>query len=67
MNKEEFQMLSFYRDRGMVPDWYWYQVNGQSPIQNFEEQRRKIYDRINYGYDWEPMNIKFTFESKLKK
>ncbi len=37
MNKEEFQMLSFYRDRGMVPDWYWYQVNGQSPMQNLEE------------------------------
>ena len=31
MNKEELQMLSFWRNRGMVPDWWWYQVNGQSP------------------------------------
>ena len=65
MNQEEFQMLKYYRNRGMVPDWYWYQVNGQSPMQNLEEQRNNFLERI--GYFSEPTEIKFTFESKVKK
>ena len=66
MNQEEFQMLKYYRDRGMVPDWYWYQVNGQSPEQNLEEQRYKFLESIGY-FDDTPTNIKFTFESKVKR
>ncbi len=50
----------------MVPDWYWYQVNGQSPEQNLQEQRQKILERIGYFAE-EPTEIKFTFESKVKK
>ena len=66
MNKEELQMLSFWRKRGMVPDWWWYQVNGQSPEQNLEEQRYKFLESIGY-FDDTPTDIKFTFESKVKR
>jgi len=37
MNKDDFQKLSYFRDRGMVPDLFWYQLNGKSPQENFEE------------------------------
>jgi hypothetical protein len=29
-----------------MPDWIYYQVNGKSATENFEEQRRKIYDNL---------------------
>lgn len=67
MNKDDFQKLSYFRDRGMVPDLFWYQLNGKSPQENFEEQRNNIYEQINYGDTNEPMNIKVTCESKVKK
>ena len=66
MNKDELQKLQFWRDRGMVPDWYWYQVNGQSPEQNLQEQKQKFLERIGY-FDDTPTEIKFTFESRVKK
>lgn len=66
MNKGDFQMLQFWKNRGMVPDWYWYQVNGQSPNQNLEQQRQQFLERIGY-FDDTPTEIKFTFESKVKK
>ena len=67
MNKDDFQKLSYFRDRGMVPDQFWYQLNGKSPQENFEEQRNNLYEQINYGDNNEPMNIKVTCESKVKK
>ena len=67
MNKDDFQKLRYFRDRGMVPDLFWYQLNGKSPQENFEEQRNNIYEQINYGDNNEPMNIKVTCESKVKK
>lgn len=34
MNKE---LLNFYRERGNVPDWAWYQLNGKSAVENYQE------------------------------
>ena len=65
MNKKELQMLSFWRKRGMVPDWWWYQVNGQSAEQNLEEQKYKLLDEIGY-FDNSPEYVKIIFESKVK-
>lgn len=39
MNKE---LLNFYRERGNVPDIFYYQLNGKSAIDNYQEQRKKI-------------------------
>lgn len=34
-------------DDGKMPDWIYYQVNGKTAEQNFQEQRKKIYDELN--------------------
>jgi len=34
------------RSRGLVPDWAWYQINGQSAQANMMEQKRKIWERL---------------------
>ena len=39
-------MTNLYRSRGMIPNRYWYQLNGQSAQANWLEQREAIYSRI---------------------
>ena len=34
--------MKLARSRGMVPDWGWYQINGQSATENWIEQREKM-------------------------
>ena len=34
--------IKFARKNGWVPDWAWYQLNGQSAQENWIEQREKI-------------------------
>ena len=43
LTKEEIERL---HDQGKMPDWIYYQVNGKSATENFDEQRRKIYDNL---------------------
>ncbi len=31
---------------GNMPDWVYYQTNGKSPQENWEEQHRKMYESI---------------------
>ena len=40
-------MTNLYRLRGMIPNRYWYQLNGQSAQANWLEQREAIYSRIH--------------------
>jgi len=37
---------TLYRNLGMLPDRYWYQLNGKSATENFREQREKILDSL---------------------
>jgi len=37
----------FARERGNIPDRYWYQLNGEDPIDNYREQKEKILQRKN--------------------
>lgn len=62
MNKE---LLNFYRERGNVPDWAWYQLNGKSAVENYQEQKVRIYDNFVNSDDIETVN--FTFYSEVKK
>lgn len=62
MNKE---LLNFYRERGNVPDWAWYQLNGKSALENYQEQKVRIYDNFVNSDDIETVN--FTFKSEVKK
>lgn len=40
------EQIDKLHDMGYMPDWVWVQQNGRSAQQNFEYQRRKIYDQI---------------------
>jgi hypothetical protein len=33
-------------NRGVLPDRYYYQLNGKTPQENFELQRKKIYKEL---------------------
>ena len=60
------QTLYALRKMGKISDRYWYQLNGNSPQENFIEQRQNILDDIN-GDEDKQTNVVFTFESKVKK
>lgn len=67
------QLLSLYRQRGSVPDKYWYQMNGKSAHENWVEQRANMYEQIlvqqeeaqNDNDNWIP-SFSFSSEVKLK-
>ena len=40
------EQIDRLHDMGYMPDWVWVQQNGRSAQQNFEYQRRKIYNQI---------------------
>ena len=54
------------RKRGMKPNRYWYQLNGQSAQANWLEQREAIYSRIQEQEEEVVPQIVFTSEVKIK-
>ena len=40
--------------QGKIPDRYWYQMNGKSAMENWIEQREKLYQKYVYQRE-EPM------------
>lgn len=42
----DLQEIEYYHNRGLMPDWVYYQVNGKSAEENLEAQRRKMYDKF---------------------
>ena len=42
----DIEKMKFYRKHGMIPNRYWYQLNGQSAVENWTEQRKTMYERI---------------------
>lgn len=42
----DIEKMKFYRKHGMIPNHYWYQLNGQSAVENWTEQRKTMYERI---------------------
>ena len=49
VNYEEVSMTDFMkiaRERGLMPDWAWYQLNGKSAQENWREQRVDILDAL---------------------
>ena len=53
-------MTNLYRSRGMIPNRYWYQLNGQSAQANWLEQREAIYSRIQEQEEEVVPQIKIT-------
>jgi len=50
----------------MIPNRYWYQLNGQSAQANWLEQREAIYSRIQEQEEEVVPQIIFTSEVKIK-
>ena len=64
-------MTNLYRSRGMIPNRYWYQLNGQSAQANWLEQRKEMYASIQEQEDGGQAEeiipqIIFTSEVKIK-
>ena len=57
---------NYSRQRGMLPDWAWYQLNRQSAEENLIEQRRKIYERFAEQEDGEKDVPQVSFASEVK-
>ena len=60
--------MKYARRRGLVPDWVWYQINGQSAQENWIEQQEKMRERLADQQTAEEASpqITFTSEAKLK-
>ena len=59
------QTMNYARQRGWLPDWAWYQLNGKSAQENWAEQRADILDQNDTGE--EATQIIFASEVKIKK
>ena len=58
--------MKYARRRGLVPDWVWYQINGQSAQENWIEQREKMKERYTDQETAEEASPQVTFTSEVK-
>ena len=58
-------MVEFYHNKGWMPDWAYYQLNGKSAMENYAEQTNKnnlySYEEDDYS------NVHITSEVNIKK
>ena len=54
--------MELARKLGKVPDWVWYQINGQSAQENWIEQHDKFLDFLTA----EEASPQFNFASEVK-
>ena len=60
MQPDQSTLIS--RQRGTLPDKYWYQLNGKSVQENFQEQRENMYADLTEEDD----ELHIVSEVKLK-
>ena len=60
------EYIKYARRRGWVPDWVWYQINGQSAQENWIEQRTHMYEMIADQEGAEDPTPYFTFAREVK-
>ena len=60
MRPDQSTLIS--RQRGTLPDKYWYQLNGKSVQENFQEQRENMYADLTEEDD----ELHIVSEVKLK-
>ena len=63
MQPDQNTLLS--RQRGTLPDKFWYQLNGKSAQENYMEQKAKMYERLAEQDDGDE-EIFITSEVKIK-
>ena len=54
--------MKLARRQGLVPDWVWYQINGQSATENWIEQHDKFLDFLTS----DEASPQFNFASEVK-
>lgn len=65
MQPDQNTLLS--RQRGTLPDKFWYQLNGKSAQENYMEQKAKMYERLAEENDDDGDDeIFITSEVKIK-
>lgn len=65
MQPDQSTLLS--KQRGTLPDKFWYQLNGKSAQENYMEQKAKMYERlVEYREDDSDDELYITSEVKIK-
>ena len=64
MQPDQNTLLS--RQRGTLPDKFWYQLNGKSAQGNYMEQKANMYERFAEDNDDGDDEIFITSEVKIK-
>lgn len=57
--------IEFLHDQQLLPDRYYYQLNGKSAIENYNDQHNKFLDKINDNNDTAP-KVNFISEVLIK-
>ena len=61
MQPDQTTFLS--RERGTLPDHFWYQINGKSAMENWKEQHERIYADLE---EEDSDSFHITSEVKIK-
>ena len=61
MKPDRSTLLS--RERGTLPDRYWYQINGKSAQENYAEQKQRILAELT---EEEEASVHITSEVEVK-
>ena len=64
MQPDQNTLLS--RERGSLPDKFWYQLNGKSAQENYMDQKARIYENLTEQDDDGDDEIHITSEVKIK-
>lgn len=63
------QMIEYYHDNGLMPDWWYYQVNGKSAEENYidivNKRYRKYRDEVSLKREQE--ELEKQAEEELEK
>lgn len=49
------QEIEFWHNKGAMPDFAYYQLNGKSPLENYLAQKRKMQDKFAHQKKFEDM------------
>ena len=65
----EKEMIEYYHDRGLMPDWWYYQVNGKSAEENYIDMvnRRSLKFREEMLREQEKKELEKELEAKLEE
>ena len=65
----EKEMIEYYHDRGLMPDWWYYQVNGKTAEENYIDMvnRRSLKFRDEMLREEEKKELEKELEVKLEE